>query len=357
MQVQAQSLALSEIDMLEPIPNSTCYERHELSAIWPDMNGEDLQELTDSIESEGQRMAIQVYEGKILDGWHRYLACKRLNFPIMVEDFSGTPDQARDFVIGINARRRHLTKTQKALCVVQVHKWYPLGTTAATSRCADIAHLEGPKLETMKTAAELAEIAGVGVRTIVAAKQFERAGLGERVRRGDLSASAASKRIRKPAQRLKRTPAGQQAMNVKVPESSEEPPSLTMRDQLVDAERLASEMLAENQGLKDRLAALHLTATPEEKTAAEERIQDLRQQIASLEVKLDVIRSSRDSAVAENNELRKAVKSLQYRNKRLATELKAVVRDPGAPDMSSHTRTRSVGYRPQPDVGSRGDHV
>ena len=68
-------------------------------------------------KEHGQREPITLHEGKILDGWHRYKACKDLNMkpetrecPLI--DGGGS---ALDFVTSMNIARRHLTIGQRAM--------------------------------------------------------------------------------------------------------------------------------------------------------------------------------------------------------------------------------------------------
>ena len=47
-------------------------EAHEIATLFPSMSPEDLEHLRESIEQEGQLEEILTFEGKILDGRHRY---------------------------------------------------------------------------------------------------------------------------------------------------------------------------------------------------------------------------------------------------------------------------------------------
>ena len=63
------------------------YTQHPLSASWSAMDEEAFKALIDDIDANGVRNPIVLYEGKILDGWHRYRACAELNVkkPPMIE--------------------------------------------------------------------------------------------------------------------------------------------------------------------------------------------------------------------------------------------------------------------------------
>jgi hypothetical protein len=88
------------------------YEFHPLANLFPLMSEEELDVLARDIEVNGLTCPIILYEGKILDGRNRYLACKRTGvIPEFCEYLDDTPLQ---FVLSINLHRRHLTTQQRA---------------------------------------------------------------------------------------------------------------------------------------------------------------------------------------------------------------------------------------------------
>lgn len=91
------------------------FEVHEYANIFP-LIEEDTQRLIESLNKNKYRLEypIYIFEGKILEGRHRYLACKKTKIGPMVKKFKGTKEQALDFVILSNLDRRHLTPAQKA---------------------------------------------------------------------------------------------------------------------------------------------------------------------------------------------------------------------------------------------------
>jgi len=88
-------------------------EFHPAASIFPMMTEEEYVELRADIRDNGQREAIWVYEGKILDGRNRERACEELGIPVKsaIWDGNGSPTA---FVISLNLHRRHLTATQRA---------------------------------------------------------------------------------------------------------------------------------------------------------------------------------------------------------------------------------------------------
>ena len=57
----------------------THYEFHELCCIFPQCSEVELVMLIADIRENGLQNPITLFEGKILDGRNRYLACKMLN--------------------------------------------------------------------------------------------------------------------------------------------------------------------------------------------------------------------------------------------------------------------------------------
>lgn len=85
---------------------------HPLGAIFPSMNDEDYDRLVLSIKERGLGEDIVLHEGMILDGNHRYSACKKARVkPTFVNFKDGDPIS---FVISKNLARRNLNTSQAA---------------------------------------------------------------------------------------------------------------------------------------------------------------------------------------------------------------------------------------------------
>lgn len=95
------------------------YTRHPLSAKYGDMSPEELKGLEADIRANGLNRPIALFEGKVLDGWHRYTCLKAIYGPrITEEDFEHhfiefDPEEegitSEAFVKSENVHRRHLT--------------------------------------------------------------------------------------------------------------------------------------------------------------------------------------------------------------------------------------------------------
>jgi len=78
------------------------------------MSDVDRDHLRVSIEKEGQLEEILLFEGKILDGRHRYETCLALGIEPRMREFEGTAPEAFSYSVALNLSRRHLTTVQRA---------------------------------------------------------------------------------------------------------------------------------------------------------------------------------------------------------------------------------------------------
>lgn len=89
------------------------YEFHELADLFPLMDEKPFGDLVEDIRDNSLLEPIKLYEGKILDGRNRYLACKEAKKPLSTDVYDG--DDPVGFVISLNLQRRHLTESQLAI--------------------------------------------------------------------------------------------------------------------------------------------------------------------------------------------------------------------------------------------------
>jgi protein gp37 len=164
--------------------------QHPLSAAFPRMTDEAKANLRADIAANGLRMPITLYQGQVLDGWHRQCACLETGVEPRYEEFIGDEAAARKFVLSANLWRRQLTPSQ-------------VGIVAA--RFATLAH--GGDRRTGKdqaanlplATAEAAQQFNVSERTVRDGRVVLTSGDTEalaRVERGDVSVSRAAKQIR-----------------------------------------------------------------------------------------------------------------------------------------------------------------
>lgn len=161
------------------------YQQHPLSAAFPAMAAEDFQGLKDSIMEIGVQNPITLFEGMVIDGWHRYSAATELGMDCPVVELAGV--DPRDFVLAQNKARRHVTQAQLGLAVTAVYAWKPVGNPAFAQ--------SGSDCPIAKTNAELAQIAGVSERTIKQAKVVQTKAVPEvveAVKRGEIGGEKAA---------------------------------------------------------------------------------------------------------------------------------------------------------------------
>ena len=150
-------------------------ERHELSEIWGDLPEPEREELKKSIQDIGVLEPITLHDGKVLDGWHRYVLAKELGLDVQASE-CGPDVDPKDFVIAKNSLRRHLSAEQRAAAVLSVHDWLPRGRRTEEN------------MEKM-TEDEMARKANVSKRTLQRVKSAMRDGHGDAIRKGETTTS------------------------------------------------------------------------------------------------------------------------------------------------------------------------
>ena len=175
-------------------PEKNELSQHPLSAAFPAMNSQELEVLSSDIAVNGLREPIALFEGQVVDGWHRLRACKMAGVEAETYMYRGLDPIA--FVISKNGHRRHLTQAQKAQAISKATSWRQNGSNqhagsapgAEAPESTGSAKLAAPPKPTA-TAAQMAKMAGVGERSIERAKTIESAGLGDEVRDGKIGAT------------------------------------------------------------------------------------------------------------------------------------------------------------------------
>jgi len=142
------------------------YERHPLSAAWPDMARDEFDALVLSIQEHGQREPIMLYDGQVLDGWHRLQACESAGRKPQFAMFEGSLEDAEAFVCDKHTRRS-LSATQRATAVLAMYSWR---TGAGRPKNNSVSDTELNPFAEKKTVAQLAQKAGVSVGTVDKAK-------------------------------------------------------------------------------------------------------------------------------------------------------------------------------------------
>ena len=103
----------------------TVLQIHPLAEqFFPMMEEEELHALVESIQANGQRDPITLFDGRILDGRNRFAACTRLGIAPQTASFQGSERDAAAFVMDKNRHRRHLNAAQKAMAEAAYAEFY-----------------------------------------------------------------------------------------------------------------------------------------------------------------------------------------------------------------------------------------
>jgi ParB-like chromosome segregation protein Spo0J len=96
---------------------------HPLAEFFDMLDDAALNDLAADIKKNGLRESIKVWDGHILDGRNRYAACKLAGVKPTVEGLNlRDENEAADYVISRNIKRRHLTKPQRDVLISRLKK-------------------------------------------------------------------------------------------------------------------------------------------------------------------------------------------------------------------------------------------
>ena len=272
------------------------YERHPLSAVWGDMPAEQFEDLKADIKANGLRDPILIYDGMVLDGWHRYRALvengidthgnRRLlrvfEVPNAKNDLA-----AASLVISKNAHRRHMKPGERAAAILKSKrlggaKWAERGgdrQSGKTNRSND-PFTEDSQTETI-TAKQVAKEAGISVET---AKR-----------------KIAKKKVEEVIDHAQGKPTA--PLNQKQQADAE-----ALRERGVDPEATRQEML---DSLKDRKE----TPTPPKRLSLTEKLREenrlLRNKLIDAREKLEDARETIACVEEENKTLRETIEKMK----------------------------------------------
>jgi ParB-like chromosome segregation protein Spo0J len=103
----------------QPDPKPIEYTDHSLANIFPPLGKDEFEALKADIQTNGQREPISIFQSQVLDGRHRYRACKALGLEPKINRLDPKTDPVA-FVISANLRRRHLTTAQRAMAAAKL---------------------------------------------------------------------------------------------------------------------------------------------------------------------------------------------------------------------------------------------
>lgn len=273
------------------------YKQHPLSSAFPAMSEEKFQELKDDIEVNGVFNPITIYEGMVIDGWHRYKAANDLGMDCPETELDEWIDP-RDFSIAQNKNRRHITMAQLAIATTDVFKWNPAGRPNNTVLRTGL----------NKTTAELAKLSGVSETTIEKAKSVLKNAseeVKEAVKSGKIGLSKAKAISKLPKDKQ----AG--AIDKALPKEAPEKPVLTQYYGPDEAELKANEMAqqADLEALNKLLEADDALAT------AHAEIKRLNLAYAQLDIRFKGLMNEKSEAVRLLQKAQSEIKALRKAQK------------------------------------------
>lgn len=164
---------------------------HECSTIFPVLAKAELKALAKDIKANGLQQPIVMYQGKILDGRNRYIACKSIGVRPKFETYHGNEPLA--YVISLNLHRRHLTESQRALVASNIANM-PKGVNQHTPI----------GVSTQADAAKAMNVSVNSVQRAAVVRDKGSAALIKAVETGKMSVSLASEIATKPKQEQQR---------------------------------------------------------------------------------------------------------------------------------------------------------
>lgn len=174
------------------------YEAHGIADEFPRMSEPEFRDLVADIATNGQRESIWLYEGKILDGRHRYLACVEAGVEPRMAEYVG--EDPVGFAWSLNGLRRHLSPSQRALMASDLANMRVGRGNSATWRVSGL-KANGDGDLSLISQEEAAAKFGVGVRSVQRAGEVRRKAVKdviEAVKQGGITLKVASEIASKP---------------------------------------------------------------------------------------------------------------------------------------------------------------
>lgn len=266
----------------------TDYARHPLSAAWPDMVQDELEALVESIQMHGLRDAIVLFDGQVLDGWHRYQACLAAGMPPSFIEFEGTDPV--EFITDKHTRRS-LTLTQRMTAIALMNTWAPRGRPDHKNKVAVTSTL---------TLDALAKQAGGSKKTAQQVKAAITTGRPEVVKAmqaGELSAERAAA--------IAKLPSKDQVKAITAPKITVDDGMATSSELIADME----ETQRENAHLEEKVTAMQADDKAAEIGKAMTRVHGLEGRISQLMTQLHASEKLAKNYATTFHKLRKLLKT------------------------------------------------
>jgi len=95
---------------------------HPVAKLMPGLTEPEMESLKHAIARDGQLVPIMVLENEIIDGRHRYWACRELGIEPVIATWNGPtdPEGLAECAVALNVARRHLPAYQRAALSVNL---------------------------------------------------------------------------------------------------------------------------------------------------------------------------------------------------------------------------------------------
>jgi hypothetical protein len=284
-------------------------KQHKLSAAFPPMAEHEYLELSDSIEIAGVLNPIVIFEGEILDGWHRYCAAQTLGMACPAVELDALTDP-RDFVLAQNRYRRHISAAQSAMATSAVYAWQSNGRPGGEK--------PGTECRVSKTTSQLAEIAGTSERTIRQAKAVQ-TGAGpevqEAVRRGEIGlpkAAAIAKLPQREQAAALTAPSPPAPAAAPKPAAPAPSPEVGLEGQLAELQERIADLGADLAAAQAEIDAMAKVFDADDKLkAATDQVKQLSAQIVALNQRINGLMNEKNEAIRAAKAAQRKVAKLE----------------------------------------------
>lgn len=169
--------------------------------------------LEQDIKENGLLEPIWLYDGKIIDGRNRYLACLAVGIKPRFRDYTGSEIDLLNYVVSLNLHRRHLSQSQLACLAVEIMPDIEKQSKERARQKISAARKNVKLIDTDKNKSRdiAGKIFGVSGRYISTAMQLKEQSkeIYEQVQNGVLTLTKAIKQLSKVTEKVELIPQSQ----------------------------------------------------------------------------------------------------------------------------------------------------
>jgi phage N-6-adenine-methyltransferase len=158
---------------------------HPVANVFPMMSDHEIDDLARDILENGQREAVWMHQGQVIDGRNRIAACERIGRAPSMREFVGTDDELLPFVVSLNLKRRHLSESQRAMVAANIAR-FGHGGDRVSEQAANL------PVATQAEAADMLKVSERSVRAAVKVRDEAPPEVVQAVQAGAMSVSLAA---------------------------------------------------------------------------------------------------------------------------------------------------------------------